>query len=101
MLADELHAWLKRDLWDVLRTGLVKTPGSLLVVISTAGRGQNNVAHDIVDYARQVARGEVDDPATLPILFETPADADWRDESVWRAVNPGLADGFPDIDGLR
>lgn len=101
VLADELHAWPKRDMWDVLRTGLVKTPGSLLVVITTAGRGQNNVAWDIVEYARSVARGERDDPATLPILFETPADADWRDESLWHDVNPGLAHGFPDIEGLR
>lgn len=100
-LVDELHAWPKRDLWDVLRTGLVKTPGTLCVVITTAGRGQENVAWDIVDYARKVARGEVDDPATLPILFETPADADWRDEAVWYAANPGLSCGFPDIEGLR
>jgi phage terminase large subunit-like protein len=101
VLADELHAWKKRDLWDVLRTGLVKVPGSLLVVISTAGRGQENVAWDIVDYARRVARGEIDDPATLPVILETPRDADWKDEEVWRRVNPGLADGFPDIEGLR
>ena len=100
-LADELHAWKKRELWDVIRTGLVKVPGSLLVVITTAGRGQENVAFDIVDYARKVARGEIEDPATLPILFETAADADWRDEDVWFRVNPGLANGFPDIEGLR
>jgi phage terminase large subunit-like protein len=99
-LVDELHAWPKRDLWDVIRTGLVKVPGSLSVVITTAGRGQENVAHDIVDYARRVARGEIDDPGTLPILFETAADADWRDESVWQRANPGLAQGFPDIEGL-
>lgn len=101
VLADELHAWKKRDLWDVLRTGLVKVPGSLLVVITTSGRGQENIAHDIIDYARRVARGEIDDPATLPVLFETPADADWRDEEVWRRVNPGLVHGYPDIEGLR
>ncbi|MBI1209665.1 MAG: terminase large subunit [Azospirillum sp.] len=100
-LVDELHAWPKRDLWDVIRTGLVKVPGSLSVVITTAGRGQENVAHDIVDYARKVARGEIDDPGTLPILFETPADADWRDEALWFRVNPGLAQGFPDLEGLR
>jgi phage terminase large subunit-like protein len=100
-LVDELHAWPKRDLWDVLRTGLVKTPGSLLVVITTAGRGQQNVAYEIVDYARKVARGEIDDPGTLPILFESSSDADWRDEATWRRANPGLAQGFPDIEGLR
>lgn len=103
VLADELHAWPKRDLWDVLRSGLPKTRNSLLVVATTAGRGQENVAHDIVDYARKVARGEIIDPATLPILFETPADADWRDETVWRAANPGLSCNppYPDIEGLR
>lgn len=101
VLADELHAWKKRDLWDVLRTGLVKTAGSLLVVATTAGRGQENIAHDIIDYARKVARGEIDDPSFLPILFEAPRDADWRDEALWQEVNPGLKHGYPDIEGLR
>lgn len=101
VLADELHAWKRRDLWDVLRTGLVKVPNSLLVVITTAGRGHENIAWDVVDYARKVARGDIDDPGTLPILYETPRDADWRDETVWHAANPGLAYGFPDLEGLR
>ena len=100
-LADEIHAWRKRDLWEVLRTGLVKVPNSLLVVITTAGRGQENIAFDVIDYARKVARGEVDDPSTLPILYEAPRDCDWRDEGVWRAVNPGMVHGYPDLAGLR
>jgi phage terminase large subunit-like protein len=100
-IADELHSWKKRELWDVLRTGLTKTPGSLLVVATTAGRGQDNLAHDIVDYARKVSRGEIEDPSTLPILFEAGKDADWRDEALWHEVNPGLVHGYPDIDGLR
>lgn len=100
-LADELHVWPKRDLWEALKSGLVKVSGSLLVVISTAGRGQENLAWDFYDYARKVARGEVIDPTWLPILLETPRDADWRDENVWRAVNPGIPHGYPDIEGLR
>ena len=101
VLADEIHAWAKRDLWDVIRTGLVKVQGSLLVTITTAGRGQEGFAFEFIDYARKVARGEIDDPSTLPILFETPGSADWRDEAVWQAANPGLALGYPDIHGLR
>jgi phage terminase large subunit-like protein len=101
VLADELHAWKKRDLWDVLRSGLVKTPGSLLVVATTAGRGQENIAHDIVDDARRIARGEIADPSVLPILFEADASENWRDEAVWFRVNPGLRHGYPDIEGLR
>lgn len=101
VLADELHAWKKRDLWDVLRSGLVKVKGSLLIVATTAGRGQENIAHDIVDDARKVARGEVDDPSILPILFEADKDDDWRDEDLWHRINPGLRHGYPDIAGLR
>lgn len=100
-LVDELHAWPKRDLWEAIKSGLVKVPGSLLMVISTAGRGQENVAWEFFDYARRVARGEANDPTWLPILFETPRDADWQDERTWYAANPGLRYGYPDIDGLR
>ncbi|WP_440408709.1 terminase large subunit [Neorhizobium petrolearium] len=104
IIADEVHAWLKRDpreLWGAMKAGSAKVANSLIVVTTTAGAGQDNLAWDIVDYARKVARGEIDDPATLPILFETPADADWRDEKLWYRVNPGLKHGYPDIDGLR
>ncbi|PZP72304.1 MAG: terminase [Delftia acidovorans] len=102
-LIDELHAWKKRDLWDAIKTGLVKTPGSLLVVTTTAGIGRENVAHDMYQYARQVATGVIDDEAFLPILFEADPEEDWRDEAVWLRVNPGLSANppYPDIDGMR
>jgi phage terminase large subunit-like protein len=100
-LVDELHAWKKRDLWDAIRSGLPKTAGSLLIVATTAGRGQENVAFDLVEYARKIAKGEIDNPTFLPILFEAPADADWQDEALWHAVNPGLQHGYPSLSGLR
>jgi phage terminase large subunit-like protein len=100
-LVDELHAWKKRDLWEAIRSGLPKTRGSLMMIATTAGRGQDNLAHEIVDYARKVARGEIANPAFLPILFEAPKDADWQDERLWYAVNPGLRHGYPDLEGLR
>lgn len=104
IIADEIHAWLKRDpreLWGAMRAGAAKVANSLTVVTTTAGAGQENLAFDIIDYARKVARGEIEDPATLPILFEAPRDADWKDEALWHAVNPGLAYGYPDLEGLR
>jgi len=101
VLFDEVHAWRSRKLFDVMRTGLSKTAGTLSVVISQAGRGEENLAREIFDYARKVASGTVLDPGTLPVLFETPADADWKDEALWHRVNPGLALGYPDLDALR
>lgn len=116
-LADELIAWEganARKMWSALRTGLNKTPGTLLVIITQAGRGRENLAFDLLDYARRVQSGAIEDPGFLPILFETDADEkslwsgpdveefeDWTDERLWHFVNPGLADGYPDIEGLR
>lgn len=99
--ADELHVWKNAELWKAIKSSLPKTQGSLLVVATTAGRGQENIAFEIVDYARKVARGDIDDPTMLPILFETNADADWKDEDLWHRANPGLALGYQDIEGLR
>lgn len=100
-LIDELHIHQKRELWDVIRTGLVKTQDSLCVIITTAGRGQTNIAFDLYDYACKVARGDIEDESFLPVLFAPSEGADWRSEETWRLANPGLDCGFPDIEGLR
>lgn len=101
VLADEIHVWPNRLLWEALTTGLDKTDNPLLIVATTAGRGDDNLAHEVIDDARKVARGEVDDPSILPILFEAPRDADWRDEDLWHRVNPGLKHGYPSLSGFR
>jgi len=101
VLADEIHIWKGRELWEALTTGLDKTDGGLLVIATTAGRGHENLAWEVIEDARKVARGEVDDPTILPILFEASPEADWRDEALWHAVNPGLAHGYPSLQGFR
>lgn len=100
-LIDEIHVWKGRDLWEALRSGAAKVPDSLTVIATTAGRGSETLAAEQHGYARRVALGEIDNPAFLPILFEAGADDDWLDEAVWHRVNPGLAHGFPSLEGLR
>ncbi|UWU89763.1 terminase large subunit [Bradyrhizobium sp. CB1015] len=101
VLADELHVWRGTDLWKVLTNGLDKIDNSLLVVATTAGRGQDGVAHEVIERARKIARGEIVDPTWLPVLFESPADVDYTSEDAWRRVNPGSAHGYPSIAGFR
>lgn len=101
VVTDEIHAWQGRRLWAALTTGLVKVPGTLHLITTTAGAGQNTLAFDIEKYARAVALGEIVDESFLPIIFETPEEFDWRDEAGWHFANPGLASGYPDISGLR
>ena len=101
VLADEIHIWRGRDLWEALTTGLEKIDDSLLIVASTAGRGQDNIAFEFFDGARKVATGAVEDQSVLPILFEADAKADWTDEDLWHMVNPGLQHGYPSLAGFR
>lgn len=104
VLADELINWEgenARRNWQAIRTGLNKVPNTLLVIITQAGRGQENLAYELLTYARKVQSGVIEDPSFLPVLFETDPEADWQDEALWHYVNPGLAEGYPDIDGLR
>lgn len=101
VLVDEIHVWKGRELWEALKSGMVKTSGTLMVIATTAGRGAENIGFDQYDYARRVALGEIDNPAFLPIIFEAGVADDWRDERVWHRVNPGLADGFPNLDAMR
>lgn len=101
VLADEIHAWSGRDLWEALKSGLAKTDDSLLVIATTAGRGHETLAAEQFDYARRVALGEIDNPEFLPIIFGAEPDDDWQSEDVWHRVNPGLKHGFPSLSGLR
>lgn len=101
VLVDEIHAWKGRELWEALKSGMAKVSNTLMIIATTAGRGQENIGFELYEYARKVATGEIDDPSFLPIIFEAEQGDDWQDEAVWHKVNPGLKHGFPDIDGLR
>lgn len=104
VIADELHAWAGaagQRLWEALDSALVKVAGTLMVVASTAGRGQENLAWKTVSYAIKVQRGEIDDPATLPVIFAAEPEDDWQDEDLWNALNPGMKHGYPDLAAFR
>lgn len=101
VLADEIHVWQGRELWEALQSGMAKRAGGLTVIATTAGRGNEGLAAELYTYARGVALGQIVNPEFLPILFELEPGADWEDEALWHRVNPGLAHGFPDLEGLR
>lgn len=103
-IADEVHAWPAgegRELWRVIRTSMSKRDQPLTWIISTAGRGDQNLAWDLWDRSHKVRDGEITDPSFLPVIFSAPKDCDWRDEDVWRAVNPAIEAGYLNTDVLR
>ncbi len=101
LLADEIHAWPSRELWDVLVTSQGKRTAPLTFVTTTAGVGRGSLAWDLYDYAVKVERGDVQEETFLPVLFQAPHDCDWTDEAIWHAVNPALTSGFRSIEEMR
>jgi phage terminase large subunit-like protein len=101
LLADEIHAWPTRELWEVLITSMGKRLAPLTVITTTAGHGHGTLAHELYEYALKVESGEVIDESFLPVIFQAPADCDWKDEAIWRAVNPAIAGGYRGIEEMR
>jgi phage terminase large subunit-like protein len=104
VIMDELHAWSGRAgqlQYDALDSALVKVPGTLSLIASTSGRGQENLAWRAVEYAIRVQKGQIEDPATLPVIFMAEPEDDWQDEELWRSVNPGMQYGYPDLQAFR
>ena len=101
VLADELHIWQGEALLEALESGLDKTTKGLLIIATTAGRGQDTLAWRKIEQARAVARGGLANPTILPVIFEASADDDWKDEALWRRVNPGMVHGYPPLSELQ
>lgn len=101
VLADELHVWRGFSLWNALDTGTSKVPDSLKVIITTAGERTEGICFDLFQYALKVLENPERDPSFLPIIFQADPGAAWDDERLWHTVNPGLSDGFPDLEALR
>lgn len=101
LLADEIHAWPSRELWEVLTTSMGKRLDPLSIITTTAGVGRGDLAWEMYEYALKVERGEVEDETFLPVLYQAPHDCDWTDEAIWQAVNPALAAGFRSLEEMR
>lgn len=101
VLADEIHVWQGRELFEALTSGMVKRAGGLWVTATTAGRGREGLAAERYAYMSKIAAGEIVNDAILPIIFEPEDGDDWQDEAIWHKVNPGLVHGYPVLTELR
>jgi len=97
---DELHAAPTRELYDVLSTSMGARENPLMLVISTAGFDRHSILWELYSHGKRVAENPDLDPSFLPVIYEAPADADWRKEAVWRKANPALGD-FRSLEDMR
>jgi phage terminase large subunit-like protein len=90
VIFDELHAQPSRELWDVLNTSTGARRQPVTLAITTAGYDRQSICWEVHEYARRIKEGIIEDDSFLPVIYGTPEDADWKDEKVWLAANPGL-----------
>jgi len=95
-VVDELHAHPDGDLVDALQTGMASRRQPLLIHITTADYYRESICNRKYEYACNV-RDNGGDPtkpgydfAFLPVIYEAPDDADWKDPETWRIANPNL-----------
>lgn len=91
VIFDEVHAQPNRELYDVLHTSTGARRQPIEFLITTAGiYDPESIAWQLHSYAERVISGEIDDPSFLPVIYGAPKEADYRDQSVWEAANPGI-----------
>lgn len=89
-IADELHAWPSRALWDVLETATGARRQALMMAITTAGFDRHSFCWTQHEYAEKVLDGVIEDDTYFGIVFTLDPEDSWEDESVWIKANPNL-----------
>lgn len=90
IVADELHKWYGRELFDALKWAFASRSQPLLFMITTAGSDPTSVCHEQDEYAQQVQRGDVYDMGYFPLLYGAGPSDDIHDEQTWFRSNPSL-----------
>ena len=100
VVLDELHAHLKRDLRDVLRSATGARLSPLFWQITTAGYSTIGVCFEQRDYVCKILDGVLDDETYFGIIYTLDEGDDPFDEAVWPKANPNLSVSV-DIEKMR
>jgi phage terminase large subunit-like protein len=101
VLFDEFSQFgTNRDLFDVMTTSMGAQKEPLALVISTQAPEDAAILSELIDYGRQVNRGEVQDESFHLTEYSVPQEYDPFDESKWHLANPALGD-FRSMDEMR
>lgn len=104
-IADELHRWDSltgtsnrgRDMYDALTTGSKDRDEWFFFGITTGGDNDTGLAHELMDYGKKIATGEIEDDSFGFFCWQAEDDDDIYSEDTWRKANPNLAEGLLNI----
>lgn len=92
VLADEIHAWKKMELYDVMYDSMAARSQPLFLEVSTAGTIRESVFDQEYEIAQNIINNVkgFEDDTLLPVIYELDSRKEWLDESCWQKANPGL-----------
>lgn len=97
LVGDEVHEWKSGDLYTFVHDSAASRRQPLEVMISTAGvKGSHG--EEVWNECQAILSGEMEDPATLIVVYAAANDDDWTSEETWKKANPNWGKSVkPDI----
>lgn len=89
-LIDELHEHPSPIVVDKMRAGTKNRRQALIFEITNSGYDRNSVCYDHHRYSEQILEGSLKNDEWFAYVCGLDENDDWKDESVWLKVNPGL-----------
>ena len=88
VIVDEFQDITDPDLIKNITTGFGAREDYLTLFICTAGTRKDTPCYQEYEYAKAIKAGTIKNPKYAAIIYETPEDADWTDEAVWKKAMP-------------
>ena len=103
-LADEVAVWHPsegRELWNAVRKSMAKRKEPLTIAISTAGKIKGGFGFERWQQSLDIAEGRIPANREVVEMYHADLTDDFRDEELWRRLNPAIGAGFKSIDEMR
>lgn len=88
VIADEIHSWRGRVLFDAIRYGMRARKQPLFAMITTAGTDPQSVAKEQHDHARSILDGAIFDDRYFAYIRAADPEDDPLDPKTWEKANP-------------
>lgn len=87
-IIDEYHKAKTRAVYDVLKSGTIQQPNSLIAVISTSGLELNSPMHEDYEYLSKVLAGKEKSERYFALIYELDEDKEVFNRANWIKANP-------------
>lgn len=91
ILADEIHAWKDRALYDVMIQSFGARSQPMMWIMSTLGFTRESICDTKMEYAQNVLNGTYPrDYKKLFFIYKLDSRDEWTNPKMWIKANPGL-----------